>query len=59
MDKDSVQNSDKDVLKEMFRKAGIEWVDKDELNVSVERGYFETWFTFDEEGNLKDMGAYE
>lgn len=52
--------SDKEVLLEMISKANIIF-DSKENDIIVERGYvgFYTVFTFDTNGNLKDIGAWE
>ena len=52
--------SDRDTIKAMLKRAGIEYEEKGS-NLSVERGYigFVVSFEFDSEGKLKDLGAYE
>lgn len=52
------------ILRAMLKKAGIEYeIDKSDegVSLSVHKGYqgFVTTFNFDDNGNLKDMGAWE
>ena len=52
--------SDRDTIKAMLKRAGIEYKDSGDF-LTVERGYigFVVSFEFDSEGNLKNLAAYE
>ena len=56
-----VQQSDREMLKAMFKRVGIEFIEPDQTQLQVESGYsgFYTQFTFNKDGDLQTMGAYE
>lgn len=53
--------NDRDTLIAMLDRADIEFEKDDEETIVVEGGYvgFSSWFTFDEDGKLKTVKAYE
>lgn len=57
--------TDLETLKKMFERSGVEYteehLEKGEIGLIVERGYtgFYTGYSFDSEGRLLDVGAYE
>lgn len=58
---EKAEKTDREVLLDMLKRANIEVQDLGGTELVVTRGYigFSTTFTFDDDGNLKDMGAYE
>lgn len=52
--------TDRERIIEMLTRAKIEYTEKD-YELSVERGYvgFASTFTFNEDGSLKNLEAYE
>lgn len=55
--------TDLETIKEMFKRAGIKYVEENltESTLTVEAGYmgFYSLFTFEADGSLKSVEAYE